>query len=171
MNGIHCRDPLVSDTGNSFDVSRILGRIAEGLPQLVDRGVEPVLEIDESIISPNLLAQFIAADDMVGAFEQGHQDLERLLLDLDPDTMLPQLSGYAVNFEGAKSRVFLRLRMHDAQLSIGPITRFIRGREPCAATPQPTDLRLPERLDCIAAISGSVYPPRRDFQSPTTGFR
>ena len=45
-------------------------RIAERPPNLLDRGVEPVLEIDEGVGFPEPFAQFLPGHDLARAFEQ-----------------------------------------------------------------------------------------------------
>lgn len=73
-----------------------------------------MFEIDERVVRPDLLAQIFAANDIIGALEKSSEDLERLSLQLDPDTMLPQLSRGAVHFERTKSDVPLQYRIHHA---------------------------------------------------------
>jgi len=70
----------VAASSNGFDETRTLGGVAKSLTDLVDRFVEPVVEIHERVCGPELLLQFLATNDLAGALEQHRQDLEGLLL-------------------------------------------------------------------------------------------
>ena len=67
-----------------------------------------MFKINESIARPDLLAQFFPAYDFIGALEKSSEDLERLFLQLDPDTVLPQFSRGAVDLERTKSDVLFQ---------------------------------------------------------------
>ena len=70
----------VAASSNGFDETRTLGGVAKSLTDLVDRFVEPVVEIHERVCGPELLLQFLATNDLAGALKQHRQDLEGLLL-------------------------------------------------------------------------------------------
>jgi hypothetical protein len=76
-------EEAVAAASNCFDEAGTLGRVAEGLTDLVDRLVEPVVEIHERVRGPEFLLKFLATDDLTGALEQYRQDLEGLLLKPD----------------------------------------------------------------------------------------
>src|SRR6266496_5278638 len=56
-------DEAVAATGNGFDEAGTFGGIAEGLADLVDRLVEPVVEIHERVGRPECLLKFLSTDD------------------------------------------------------------------------------------------------------------
>ena len=58
---------------------------------LVDCFVEALVEIDEGSLGPEPGPELAAGDDVAGLFEQRRQDLERLVFQLDPDAVFPQL--------------------------------------------------------------------------------
>src|SRR5205814_10680496 len=76
----YCRQKSVATASNCFDKSRTRCRIAERLTQLIHRRVQAVIEFHESIRGPQAGAQFFAAHDVTGTFEQNREDRERLLL-------------------------------------------------------------------------------------------
>jgi len=74
------REEAVAATSNSFHEAGTLGGVAEGLTEFVDRFVEPVIEIHESVCGPELFLNFLASDDLAGVLKQHRQDLEGLFL-------------------------------------------------------------------------------------------
>ena len=77
-------EEAVAAASNSFDEAGILRGVAEGLTDLVDRLIEPVVEVHERVRGPEFLLKFLATDDLAGMLEQHCQDLEGLLLKSDP---------------------------------------------------------------------------------------
>jgi len=73
-------EEAVAATGNSFHKAGALGGIAEGLTDFVDRFVEPVIEIHESVCGPECFLNFLASYDLAGVLKQHRQDLEGLFL-------------------------------------------------------------------------------------------
>ena len=50
----------------------------------------------------DLLLQFLPGNDLSGVAEQDSEQLERLALQLDPDSALPQLTSAKIRFENTK---------------------------------------------------------------------
>lgn len=92
-------EEAVSAARERFDEAGIGGGVAEGFAQLVDRGVEAVIEIDEGVRGPESLAEFFAGDDFAWTFEKSEQDLERLLLQAEAFVGLAKFAGARVCFE------------------------------------------------------------------------
>jgi hypothetical protein len=88
---------------DGFDEAGIFGGITERFANLVDRLVEPVIEIDHRA-APEPVAKLVARDDLSRSFEQHRKNLERLIL--QPDTQAPpgQLARPNVDFEYAESK-------------------------------------------------------------------
>jgi hypothetical protein len=61
--------------------------------------VEALIEVYKRVSGPDFLPQLFPSDDLSRTIEQGANDLERLVLELDLDTALPQLTRSAVDFE------------------------------------------------------------------------
>jgi hypothetical protein len=57
--------------GQGFDELGILGRVAQRLPEFLDRMVQAVVELDERVCGPQAGAQFVPGDHFSGAFDQG----------------------------------------------------------------------------------------------------
>ena len=74
------REEAVAATSNSLHKAGTLGRVAEGLTDFVDRFIDPVIEIHESVCRPDSFLNFLADYDLAGVLNQHRQDLEGLFL-------------------------------------------------------------------------------------------
>ena len=83
-------------------------RVAQRVAQLANRRVQALIKINKGFVGPNLFPQFFAGDEIPGPLEQHPQHLKRLLLELDPNAALAQLTGREVGFKDAET--------HDATL-------------------------------------------------------
>jgi len=63
-------DESVSAAGEGFDVAGSGGGISQGFADLVDGGVETVVEVDEGVGGPEFLLQLFAGDDLAGMVQQ-----------------------------------------------------------------------------------------------------
>jgi hypothetical protein len=61
-----------------------------------------VIEVDERIGLPKLLTQLLAGNDVPTPSQQQYQDVERTAAKFEQPTLLPQLTGAAVDLEKAK---------------------------------------------------------------------
>lgn len=93
----------VSSAGQCLDVAGIARGFAERFPQLLNRRVDAVIELDHGIVRPQLQPDFLAQDHLTGMVEQHHQDLEGLLADPDFDSVLTQFTGTGIGFERAEA--------------------------------------------------------------------
>jgi hypothetical protein len=76
------RDEPITALRHGFDEARILGRIVQCFAKPVNRLVQRLIEIDEGVVAPQLLAQFFSAHDLAGALQQDGQHAEGLLRQL-----------------------------------------------------------------------------------------
>jgi hypothetical protein len=63
-------DESVPSTLQRLYITRLLSRIAQRLPQLLNRCVYAVIELDNRIIRPKPLSDFIAQDDLAGSLQE-----------------------------------------------------------------------------------------------------
>jgi hypothetical protein len=75
------REEAVAAPGNRFHKAGTLGGVAEGLTDFVDRFVEPVVEIHESVRRPEMLLKFLASYDLAGVLQQHPEDSKGLFLE------------------------------------------------------------------------------------------
>ena len=66
-------------------------------------GVETVLEIDERIFRPEMLADFLASDQFARMFQQKREDGDGLALELNLRAVLRQFARLAVEFERSET--------------------------------------------------------------------
>lgn len=92
-------DETVAAAGERFDEARRFRRIAKRLAHFLDRGVEPVLEIDERVGFPQPFAELFAGDDLAGAREQRLEHLTRLLLQPHAAALVEEFPGAHVELE------------------------------------------------------------------------
>src|SRR6266436_1499377 len=82
------REKTVAATGHGLHKARTIGGVAEGLPDFVNRFVEPVVEIHKSVCGPEFFLKFLASYDLAGVFKQRRQDLEGLFLEANSQAVL-----------------------------------------------------------------------------------
>lgn len=97
------RDETVSLARNRFDVLRFVGGVAERVAKRAESGVEIGVEIDVGIGGPKARANFIAANDAAGAFEKNRENLKRLLVELDFETIAAQVALREIDFKCAEA--------------------------------------------------------------------
>src|SRR5258706_4393458 len=68
IHPLHGNLPAIATAGESFDVLRRLSRIAERLPQPLDGGIDAVIELYDSIVRPELLANLFPQHHIAGLF-------------------------------------------------------------------------------------------------------
>jgi hypothetical protein len=97
--GVHRRDKSITSPRHSLHKPGVFCGISKSLADFVNGLVEALIEVYERVRRPDLLPQLFSSDDLSGMLEQGANDLERLVLEFDLDTVLPQLTRAAVDFE------------------------------------------------------------------------
>lgn len=93
------RNEPVSPARQGFDVSRGLGRIPQRFPNARDWVVEAVVEIDEGVSRPQLIAQFLSRDQVAGGLQQNGQPLQRLTLEAKLYDAFAQVAGAPIQLE------------------------------------------------------------------------
>lgn len=102
-------DKPVAASRKSLDEARIVRRFPERAAQPFDGRIDAVVELDNRIVRPQFLADFLAQHRLAGVLDEHEQDLKRLIGQVDPDTVLAHLAGAHVQLEGSevqKTRLF-----------------------------------------------------------------
>src|SRR5215472_7884261 len=73
-------EEAVAAASNGFHEAGTFGGVAEGLTDFVDRFVQPVVEIHESVCGPEFFLKFVTSYDLLGVPKEHCQDLEGLFL-------------------------------------------------------------------------------------------
>src|SRR4029077_14481651 len=70
--------PAIAAAGQGFDVARIVGRVAQRLPEAAHRRVDAVLELDDGGHGPEFAADFLTGHEVARPVEQHGEDSKRL---------------------------------------------------------------------------------------------
>jgi hypothetical protein len=125
IEALDVREKAVPATSDGFHKSGTLGRIAERLTQLVDRFVEAVVEVHESVGGPEKSLKFLASYDLAGVLEQHSQDSKGLFLKANTQAVLAQFARSKVHFEDSKTEPSANLMVFshgEANLDLGEST-------------------------------------------------
>src|SRR5262245_40944267 len=101
------REPI-SALRKSFYKSRVRGGVSQRFSKLVNRRVQPLVEVAEAVTRPETLSQFFTANDLPGTIQKSCQHEKWLLLEPDGTTVLAQLSSGNIRFVRAESEPLLR---------------------------------------------------------------
>jgi len=99
FGGVRRGEEAIAAPGEGLNEPRVGRRVPECLPQLVDGGIEAVIEVDERVGRPQRLAELLPGHDLVGPRQERDEDPERPLLEADPGAAPPQLTGVEVGLE------------------------------------------------------------------------
>jgi len=107
-------DKPVSAPRQCLDKPGIVGGVAQRLAQFVDRRVQAVIKIDESIGRPDRRAQLFPGYYLAGMLQQQREHMEGLLLKLDPYALLAQFARPQVKLKRSEvqDRGWLGLKSH-----------------------------------------------------------
>ena len=87
---MHRGHEAVSEARQGFYVARLIGRIAERLPELIDGRVEAMFEVTSSRSGPKAVAKIFTGHQVAGPLHQRVQNLARLGGEFDFVSVLPQ---------------------------------------------------------------------------------
>src|SRR5437870_2379657 len=96
------RNKPVSPACYCFDVAGSGGRVSQGPAKSMYALVEAALEINQSIVLPQMLLELLSRAYLSGIFQQQRQDFGSLRLQLDLKSVPPQLTGLRTELEDSK---------------------------------------------------------------------
>jgi hypothetical protein len=99
---VHGGNEPIPPSRNGLNESWILGDVAQGAAELRDGNIHGLIEVPITGLRPDTFVQLLAGDKFARSFQQGQQDLERLLLHLDPDAGLAKFAFFKVDFVHAE---------------------------------------------------------------------
>jgi hypothetical protein len=79
-------------------------RVAQDLPKLANRGVQAIVKVDERVVRPQLVPQFITADHFSGTLQEQGEDLKGLDLQSDLLSVLEELTRPQIDHEILEAR-------------------------------------------------------------------
>lgn len=83
----------VAPARQGLQIDRVGRRVSQGNPDPADREVEPLLELDEGVLAPEMALDLLAGDDLAGAPREQLQQPGRLRLERDPHAVPEQLAA------------------------------------------------------------------------------
>src|SRR5215471_18833899 len=98
-DGLHRRNKPVAASWESLDEARVLSRLVQRFAQLPDGAVQPCIEIDERVGTPQPFAKFLTRHDVAGTIEQQTEDLEGLISETNLQAVSAQLTRCCVQLE------------------------------------------------------------------------
>jgi hypothetical protein len=84
--------PAIPPARQGVDISRLVGRITQGNPKSFDGSVDAIFELNHRVIGPESLLNLLPSNYFAPALEQHGKNLERLLGQPDPHSVLAQFS-------------------------------------------------------------------------------
>src|SRR5439155_14081201 len=97
------RNKPVSPACYCFDVAGSGGRVSQGPAKSMYALVEAALEVNESIVLPQMLLEFLSRAYLSRIFQQQRQDSGSLRLQLDLKSVPPQLTGLRTELEDSET--------------------------------------------------------------------
>src|SRR5438552_11099091 len=97
------RNKPVSPACYCFDVTGNRGRVSQGHAKSMYALVEAALEVNESIVLPQMLLKFLSLADLSRIFQQQRQDFGGLRLQLHLKSVPPQLTGLRTELEDSET--------------------------------------------------------------------
>lgn len=113
MGSLQLGDKPIAAPRDGLDERRIVGRITQGRPELPDRHVHGVVKVPKALFRPDARLQLLARDQIPRPLQQDLQDLERLVLELDPTAGLPHLASMEIGLERPKTNRRLPVSVAD----------------------------------------------------------
>jgi len=98
------RNETIAATGECLYKTGIICVVAQGVTQLLDRNVKASVELDESILRPELIPQFLAGHDLARPLQQQNQHAEGLILQGHVLTLSNELSRIWISLKQAETK-------------------------------------------------------------------
>jgi hypothetical protein len=95
----------IAQSGNRFNIGRLIRRIAQHQPQLVDRRIHVRVVVHERSFRPQFFAQCIARHHFAGLVQQRHQRLEHFPGQTHFSAVLKKQFPLRIQLESAKTEI------------------------------------------------------------------
>src|SRR5215472_3209565 len=99
----HRRQKPVSTSWERLDVAWYISTVVQSFAQTTNGGIQPMIKINKRIFRPELGADLFACDQLSWLLQQHRQDLKWLVLQLDANAPLAQLTGIQIGLKWAES--------------------------------------------------------------------
>jgi hypothetical protein len=95
-------DKAVAFALNGLYKTRVFGIVTQNRSNLANRGVDTMLSINEDVLAPKPIDDFLPADDVAISFREQDEQLERNTFNLQNSSITAQLKARAVKLEFAE---------------------------------------------------------------------
>jgi hypothetical protein len=99
---LHGARKPVASTRQCFDETDPTGGTPQGLAHAVDDCVQPLIEIDHSVVGPQAPAQLLARYELPGSLEECCERHKGLIGKRNSLALLEKLSGFQIGLEGSE---------------------------------------------------------------------
>jgi hypothetical protein len=120
--------------------------------------VEPVLEIDERSVGPDLLAQLLAGNHVARMRQQNQQNLKWLARETDTDPTLEQFPGRDIHFERSEGQ-------SGRGLGLGQHIRSAAGQDSVYHGPEEMVRRVDKCRPVNEFADEGIYEPQMSAQA------
>jgi hypothetical protein len=111
-------DKPVSPPSHRFNEHRRVCRFAQRNAESLNGTVQTGVEIDEGVCRPKSVAEFFASNYLAGTLDKHAQDLKRLFLQLQLDSVPSQLTSTNIYLEVSETRNTRELRLYSHYISL-----------------------------------------------------
>lgn len=94
---MHLGDEAVAPLGKCFYEPRMLGGVVQGFAQAPKNGIQIVIKIDENIVVPQPVPEFLACNEFPWMLKECRQQSYRFLPERNPEAPLEELTGSEIN--------------------------------------------------------------------------
>ena len=98
-NHLNLTEEAISAARHGFDIARLVSRFAHHVAELLDGGVDAVIEFHDGVVRPKAKTDLVAQHHFAGMFQQHEKDLARLFAQTQADTVFAQLAGPGIELE------------------------------------------------------------------------
>jgi len=94
---------------DGLKVERIVGVVAQGCSDLLDALIDALLEVNESVVSPELLLNFVACHQLAGVGGEQRQEFERLGRKFQQRAVFTQFFQVEIELEDSEAQKPVRI--------------------------------------------------------------
>ena len=92
----------ISTLGNGLNVPGILSVVPKSFTQFANCHAKAAVKVDKGVSLPDVILDLLPGNYMARIFQKNDQQTERLLLYLDPPSVLQEFTGCRIYFEGSE---------------------------------------------------------------------
>src|SRR5579863_751700 len=99
----HRGNEPIASAGNSLQKTWVVSRVVQSRAQFPHCRIQRVVKLHKRVARPQFLADFLPGYELIRTLQQQRQNLERLLLQTNPNPGLGKLALMEIRFEGSET--------------------------------------------------------------------